>query len=102
MTSPVLSCNGRKISRATGSVPRSRSSLSTGSCRRAVPMWHVSRRSAAIMAPIYTLGCHMATIRQDDFIDSVADALQFISYYHPVDYIRAMGEAYTREESPAA
>jgi fumarate hydratase class I len=44
----------------------------------------------------------MTTIRQDDFIASVADALQYISYYHPVDYIRALGEAYEREESPAA
>ena len=44
----------------------------------------------------------MATIRQDDFIASVADALQFISYYHPQDYIDALGEAYRAEESPAA
>ena len=36
----------------------------------------------------------MATIRQEDFIQSVADALQYISYYHPVDYIEALGEAY--------
>ena len=41
-------------------------------------------------------------IREDDFILSVADALQHISYYHPRDYIRALGEAYRREESPAA
>ena len=44
----------------------------------------------------------MATIRQEDFITSVADALQFISYYHPQDYIDALGEAYRAEESPAA
>ena len=44
----------------------------------------------------------MATIRQDDFITSVADALQFISYYHPQDYIDALGEAYQAEKSPAA
>jgi len=44
----------------------------------------------------------MAAIRQDDFIDSVADALQFISYYHPLDYIVALGEAYKAEQSPAA
>ncbi|MFW6094261.1 MAG: fumarate hydratase [Pseudomonadota bacterium] len=42
------------------------------------------------------------TIRQDDVIQSVADALQFISYYHPVDFIRAMREAWEKEESPAA
>ena len=44
----------------------------------------------------------MATIRQDDLIQSVADALQYISYYHPQDYIEALGEAYAAEESPAA
>lgn len=44
----------------------------------------------------------MTTIKQDDFIDSVADALQYISYYHPVDFIQAVNAAYEREESPAA
>jgi len=44
----------------------------------------------------------MATIKQEDFIASVADAFQYISYYHPLDYIKALGEAYEREESPAA
>ncbi len=44
----------------------------------------------------------MAAIRQQDFIDSVADALQYISYYHPQDYIEALGEAYAAEQSPAA
>ncbi|AJP49474.1 fumarate hydratase [Rugosibacter aromaticivorans] len=44
----------------------------------------------------------MNPIRQDDFIQSIADAFQFISYYHPLDFIRALGEAYDREESPAA
>ena len=43
----------------------------------------------------------MTTIRQEDFIQSIADAFQFISYYHPVDYIKALAEAYEREESPA-
>ncbi len=41
-------------------------------------------------------------IRQDDFIESVADALQFISYYHPTDFIQAVHEAYQKEESQAA
>ena len=41
-------------------------------------------------------------IRQDDLIQSVADALQYISYYHPVDYIRNLAAAYEREQSPAA
>ena len=41
-------------------------------------------------------------VRQEDFIASIADAFQYISYYHPLDYIKALGEAYEREESPAA
>lgn len=44
----------------------------------------------------------MTTIRQDDLIQSVADALQYISYYHPVDYIRNLAAAHEREQSPAA
>jgi fumarate hydratase, class I len=44
----------------------------------------------------------MTTIAQQDVIDSVADALQYISYYHPIDYIEALGKAYEAEESPAA
>jgi len=44
----------------------------------------------------------MTLIRQDDFVQSIADAFQYISYYHPVDFIQAMSQAYEREESPAA
>jgi len=44
----------------------------------------------------------MTTIKQEDFIQSIADALQFISYYHPLDYIQAVGRAHEREQSPAA
>ena len=44
----------------------------------------------------------MTIIRQDDLIDSVADALQFMSYYHPKDYIDAVYAAWQREESEAA
>ena len=44
----------------------------------------------------------MTVIKQEDVIQSVADALQFISYYHPLDFIRAMREAWEKEESPAA
>ncbi|MFB1029901.1 MAG: fumarate hydratase, partial [Thauera sp.] len=44
----------------------------------------------------------MTIIRQEDLIQSIADAFQYISYYHPLDYIQALGEAYAREESPAA
>lgn len=45
---------------------------------------------------------NMVTIREEDLIESVADALQFISYFHPMDYIRALGEAYKAEQGPAA
>ena len=44
----------------------------------------------------------MAVIRQDDFIQSIADSLQYISYYHPKDFIQAVNQAYESEESPAA
>ncbi len=44
----------------------------------------------------------MVTIREDDLIESIADALQYISYYHPMDYIRALGEAWRIEQGPAA
>jgi fumarate hydratase class I len=42
------------------------------------------------------------SIKQEDLIQSIADALQYISYYHPVDYIRNLSAAYEREQSPAA
>jgi fumarate hydratase, class I len=45
---------------------------------------------------------NMTTIKQDDLIESVADALQYISYYHPVDFIQAINTAYEKEESKAA
>ena len=44
----------------------------------------------------------MALIQQDDFIQSIADSLQFISYYHPLDFIQALNTAYQKEQSPAA
>ena len=44
----------------------------------------------------------MSTIQQDDLIESVAAALQYISYYHPADYIQHLARAYEREQSPAA
>lgn len=44
----------------------------------------------------------MSLIKQEDIIQSIADALQFISYYHPVDYIQALGEAYAQEQSAPA
>ena len=44
----------------------------------------------------------MTVIKQEDLIQSVADALQFISYYHPVDFIQNLAKAYEKEQSPAA
>ncbi|SPE24487.1 fumarate hydratase, class I [Candidatus Sulfotelmatomonas gaucii] len=44
----------------------------------------------------------MTVIRQEDFIASVAGALQYISYYHPLDYITSLAKAYEHEQSPAA
>ena len=44
----------------------------------------------------------MTTIREDDLTHSIADALQYISYFHPPDFIRAMADAWTHEQSPAA
>ncbi|MEQ1528706.1 MAG: fumarate hydratase [Methylococcales bacterium] len=44
----------------------------------------------------------MSTIHQDDFIQSIADSLQFISYYHHLDFIQAVHAAYLKEESQAA
>ncbi len=44
----------------------------------------------------------MTVIRQQDFIDSIEDALQFISYYHPLDYVKAVEKAYEKEQSQAA
>ena len=44
----------------------------------------------------------MTIIKQDDLIESVAAALQYISYYHPADYIQHLARAYETEQSPAA
>ncbi|PAT43351.1 fumarate hydratase [Vandammella animalimorsus] len=44
----------------------------------------------------------MTTITQDDLIESISAALQYISYYHPADYIQHLARAYEREQSPAA
>ena len=44
----------------------------------------------------------MSTIRQQDFIDSIADALQYISFYHPLDFVQALEKAYNKEQSKAA
>ena len=44
----------------------------------------------------------MTIIKQDDVIQSVADALQYISYYHPADFVKGIAAAYEKEQSPAA
>ncbi|ODP97250.1 MULTISPECIES: fumarate hydratase [Salinivibrio] len=44
----------------------------------------------------------MTTIKQQDVIESVADALQYISYYHPLDFVQALEKAYDKEQSQAA
>jgi fumarate hydratase class I len=44
----------------------------------------------------------MTIIREEDLIQTIADAFQFISYYHPIDFIQALGDAWAHEESPAA
>src|SRR3954453_9969260 len=44
----------------------------------------------------------MTTINKADLVQSIADALQFISYYHPRDYLQALARAYEREQSGAA
>ncbi|MET4694930.1 fumarate hydratase [Endozoicomonas lisbonensis] len=44
----------------------------------------------------------MTVIREEDLIESVADALQFISYYHPIDFVQAVHEAWKKESSKAA
>jgi len=44
----------------------------------------------------------MTIIKSQDFISSVADSLQYISYYHPLDFVKAMHEAYLKEENKAA
>jgi fumarate hydratase, class I len=58
-------------------------------------------RIPAVTAPTHA-GRRPVSIRQEDLIRSIADALQYISYYHPPDYIRSLAAAYAREQSPAA
>ena len=44
----------------------------------------------------------LTIVKQEDLIESVAAALQYISYYHPVDYIQHLARAYEQEQNPAA
>src|SRR3990172_2206763 len=52
--------------------------------------------------PSIDKGPPMTVIRRDDLVDSVADALQYISYYHPKDFLDHMARAYEREQSVPA
>ena len=76
-----------------------------------MPQWAILRQSTAaeksgggiIHLPTFPPDRRSVTaIKQEDLIQSVADALQYISYYHPVDYIKSLSAAYEREQSPAA
>jgi len=76
-----------------------------------MPQWAILRQSTAaeksgggiIHLPTSPPDRRSVTaIKQEDLIQSVADALQYISYYHPVDYIKSLSAAYEREQSPAA
>src|SRR5690606_29131879 len=74
----------------------------------APPLWPKMGGFSACHEPAVTASASSSpsnipvSIRQEDLIQSVADALQYISYYHPVDYIRNLAAAWEREESPAA
>src|SRR5690606_10249467 len=62
---------------------------------------YLDARQPGHSGPVET-GGGVSLIKNEDLIASVADALQFMSYYHPVDFIRALGLAYEMEQSPAA
>lgn len=64
--------------------------------------WHEFKRDTLSLTPYIRYTENMTIIRQDDFIASIADALQYISYYHPPDFIQALNEAYEKEQSTAA
>jgi len=82
-------------------VSKSLPDLSLRSRTRSIPRGD-SRRAPPRFTSNHLPGIAMATIRQQDLIQSIEDSLQYISYYHPVDYITALGEAYAAEQSPAA
>jgi len=62
----------------------------------------ILRSSLAIPSRLRLLWNTMTSIKQQDLIQSIADSLQYISYYHPVDYLTALGRAYELERSAAA
>src|SRR5690606_41280249 len=65
--------------------------------KSAAPAIEASGRSPFELHSIMT-----TIIKESDLIQAIADAVQFISYYHPADYIQHLARAYEREESPAA
>src|SRR5690606_29536779 len=103
---PLLSANRKpQPGRCTIQQPRSRPRGCRPPNRRVIlPRLLVMRRVVVrrfLRVPAFQRSAPMTVIKQDDLIQSVADALQYISYYHPTDFIQAMHEAYLREESPA-
>ena len=70
--------------------------LASGRPQNAPTYYRCLRLPISYFKPIMTI------IKQEDLIESVAAALQFISYYHPTDYIRHLARAYEREQSAAA
>ncbi|HAU4858515.1 fumarate hydratase [Aeromonas hydrophila] len=71
--------------------------------------WHHPTEARLIWKPLLciepetrTSEDDMSIIKKQDFIDSIADALQYISYYHPLDFVQAAKAAYDREINPAA
>ncbi len=70
---------------------------------RALPQARIRTLTTPLPGAALALtGLAMTTIAQEDLIRSIADALQFISYYHPQDFIQHLARAYEREQSPAA
>jgi fumarate hydratase class I len=82
---------------ASGAATRGHES-ETGHSRTERPRGGDAARSPATGTPEAT----MTTIKQADLIESIAAALQYISYYHPADYIAHLARAYEEEQSPAA
>ena len=70
--------------------------------RKALDSLGPSSLGVGLRPPLGGKKSAMTIIRQDDLIASVADALQYISYYHPLDFIQAVHAAYEHEVSPAA
>ena len=63
---------------------------------------HMSTNTPSHSTTHSTMSSQAVVIKQADFIESIADSLQYISYYHPKDFVDAMTKAYEREESTAA